>query len=80
MKVEEYEFLHTTISGAGPTYNNPKNNFVVVSWAVKGIGFGEMTIVQNKEGGPAKIASECMGKEFCKALLMKLVDDAEIVE
>ncbi len=78
--MSEYDFTYVTITACGPGLKDPQNNFVIISWAAKDIGFGEMTIVQNKDGGPAAIDSECMGKDFCKALLMKLVDEAELRE
>lgn len=75
---KEYEILDATITGCGKAHEDPKNNnFVIISWSSKGIGFGELTIVQNKAGGAAIIDSECMSREFCKAVLMKLVDEAK---
>lgn len=40
---------------------------LVVSWAATGIGFGEITL--NIKEDKIEIDSECMSKEFVKALL-----------
>jgi len=47
----------------------------VLNWSCKGIGFGQLTIHQTKEG-QFKIDTECMGDEFAKAVLCKLVDQS----
>lgn len=78
--MKPYEILEATITGVGPATEDPENKvFVVISWAAKDIGFGEMTIVQHKEGGPAAIDGETMSKDFCKAVLAKLIDEAEFI-
>lgn len=52
---------------------------IAISWSADDIGFGEITIVKDKDGS-IRIQSECMGKEFVKAVLDKLVDMAEITD
>ena len=48
----------------------------ILNWSCKGIGFGQLTICQTKEG-QFDIDTECMGDEFAKAVLCKLVDQSK---
>lgn len=71
MRDHKYVFDYAAVTHCGP-------GLIVISWGIKALGFGEMTMIQSADG--LSIQSECMGKDFCRALLMKLVDDAELAE
>lgn len=51
--------------------NNTKAYF---NWAMKGVGFGEFVFYE--KDGIIHIDNECMGKDFIKKALCKMVDDA----
>jgi len=48
----------------------------VLNWSCKGIGFGQLTVHQT-EDGKFKVDTECMGPEFAKAVLCKIIDQSE---
>jgi hypothetical protein len=54
-----------------PDAPTPPGGFIV-GWAAKGVGFGELTV--GFEGGKIKVDDECMGREFCDAVLKKLTE------
>lgn len=47
------------------------------SWSCDGVGFGQVTICRKPDGG-LYIDSECMSKDFLKAMLSYWVDNAEL--
>jgi hypothetical protein len=75
-----YNIDEARISWAGPDVRDKSRHVVVIDWAAKGIGFGQITIAQHPEEGPAEIESECMGTEFVQAVLARLAAQATIVE
>jgi hypothetical protein len=44
----------------------------VISWSAKGIGFGELTV--GMDGQVITVDDECMSREFCDAVMAKLLD------
>jgi hypothetical protein len=46
------------------------------NWSAAGVGFGQISIATNDDG--YLIQNECMGKNFIKSLLCKLVDAAAL--
>ena len=48
---------------------------MLVQWSDKSLGFGEVLFWNN---GSKVIDSECMSKEFCMAIMAKLIDESEI--
>jgi hypothetical protein len=49
----------------------------VIDWESKSAGFGQLAVSVYRDGR-VKLDTECMGREFVKAVLAKLVDDAEV--
>ena len=49
-------------------------------WHNKDLGYGNISIIQDKLSPDIKIYSEHMGKEFVKDVLCQMVDDAFLVE
>ena len=76
------EITQASISGVGGAIEGIAH--VVVGWGAKDFGFGLITITTDARSlnrtHKTKIRAETMGKDFIKAVLCKLVDDAEIVE
>lgn len=52
----------------------PVPNVLVIKWARKGVGFGELTLVVKEDG--LHLDTETMGAPFVKQVLGALVDDA----
>lgn len=84
MEKKEYEILYADISG----FDNEKFEGFRVNWGAKGIGFGQLDFYYDKsedeldeQGEISKrklrCDNECMSKEFVKAVLNKLIEEAE---
>ncbi len=61
------------VSAWGPWDRNEGG--ILIEWSTVSAGFGELSIVRNKDG-TVKIDSESMSRDFVKSVLAKLVDDA----
>ena len=51
---------------------------VIIGWEAENIGFGEMTICGT--GKQITCESECMGQEFCEAVLRALASSWTLTE
>ena len=62
--------------------NNEETQVILLNW-VGSIGFGEYTLYREKDSEVWKADSECMDnnehKEFLKQILMKFVENVEVV-
>ena len=47
-----------------------------ISWSTVSAGFGGLTVFVDKDG-KLKADTECMSKDFCKSVLIKLIDSWE---
>lgn len=56
---------------------NGNNGGMSISWSTVSAGFGELIIYLTKEN-ELRIESEGMSKDFCKQVLTKLIDNAEV--
>lgn len=54
------------------------NGGMKIHWSTDDIGFGEITILKDKNNNII-IDSECMSKAFVKAALDKMVDAAQLI-
>ena len=52
---------------------------ITINWSVKDCGFGQTIITSDKDSN-TKMDTEGLNKEAIKAILCKLIDDAEIVD
>lgn len=75
---ERDEAIQRVLDGT-PNYAGPDGEFTLC-WGETGVGFGEAVFYwsNHEEGGPMKLycENECMGKEFIKRMLCRMVDDA----
>lgn len=81
----QYEIVYATVHSVGmssmETINgegersSERSAHVIIGWGAKGIGFGELTIIECN--GAFEINSECMSRRFVKAILERIVDSAE---
>lgn len=65
------------IDGNGKEYPHPGGMYVYFNWSVPGFGFGELSIKKHTDG-KIVIDSEGLGKDFVKAMLCSMVDEAEV--
>lgn len=50
---------------------------VVISWSAKGIGFGQLAIIIDKDTNSIYADTEHMGKEFCDAIVKKACENLD---
>lgn len=53
----------------------PSGDGFVIHWSAKNMGFG-ILVFKRDEDGKHSIDTEMMSKEFCAAVLMKLLDNS----
>lgn len=68
----------TYVDGNGKEYPKPGGMYVYFNWSLPGFGFGEISI--KTKGDKVVIDSEGLDKNFVKAMLCSLVDNAELKE
>lgn len=73
------KFVKDLTINDGEGFGNARAEGIVLSWSAN-IGFGELTIYRDKEGGDGKwhADTECLGEDFVRMVLNKWVDDMEI--
>lgn len=82
---EHWEITEVEIDKVGGSGAAGDVRYVVIGWASKNHGFGQLTIVQKPPplaGGPStlEVQTETLGKAFAKKVLGALVDKAKKTE
>ncbi len=71
----DFTVVEAAVSFWGPHHEGGRGNQggVEIAWATASAGFGSLTLYLGDDGN-LKVDSERMGKDFCKAVLAKLID------
>ena len=70
------------IRGVGNSNLDGEENvsWVVLAWAFKGVGVGELTLLYDHGKGKWKAKTETMTREFVQRVLLKIGESYEVVD